>query len=962
LPRLTAVSVDGKYSLYRQLDPPREIIVHHEAMSGETFASGGWAPDWNERNPLLVPQEAYRVAHQVAACADVTLLSQNISDLSTSMDAESIRHMQYQVPRSARVSVQRGAAWAAERGVGAKTLIAAGSAIASGGALDLPAVQHICDCLQHLSAKHGHKEGFSPNSPGYPSTARVTFECLGGEQGLVWARRIVENSAMTAAGTEAPPEEDEFPRGDVGEEEGPPLSPEVADEITSAYALPEEEVLEGEPIYRVYPGEPHYFWIGEVNGLFCEVCGSPRSSLIHIIADGWPDDMEPFDEFTGLEDEDEEAGAPAPIAASGMEAVDRFVRSFHAFRETDGAEDDAILPTVEHWFEPDPIDGGIARVYAYPRSEMSWKVWTPAKREWSDSGDPDDAALPLDESSAYRSAMLLSAPGAPESISTAEIDESESILAESAREDWDREQEGWSPSPPVYSLMVGADGPTVVASPSDGEPPYWRWDTRLRDWTSSDHATGKPLSPREAGTVIAGDHWRPDSPMVAMALSHVDLLCGYHGDHAHGLTADGFYDSSERSANASQQVRDASGRFARVNSRVTAGGRTGRVTGVHPQDQSVTIQYDGGGTQRVSAKQVQPAKESFRHAPLQGVPGLAPGEVSAPKAQVPPGSAVLTPEQTNEVVSGYEDFVKKSRKASGNFAAITPDTSDVQPIYFAVVDAADRTAVLELLALAPASTTGGKIMAYIRTKNGWEPNETILRQLRSTNPPPVVVVKPDDLPGVMEQIDTYFAEQRAEDEKREARNKALGGSGLWDPHGALLPVVGGGGADRNRGNAERLRHYWTRGPGAMKIRWGMPGDWSRCYRHLSKYMGVRAKGWCQLRHKEVLGFYTSTHAKMHKDGVRASASPAVLVASGEHLLAVHPLTVDEYREVPRIADPADIEQGDEFAALYEGALVRVEVHDPADFSGWRGTPGELSISRTNLPLVRVDEGIFLEKD
>jgi hypothetical protein len=79
-------------------------------------------------------------------------------------------------------------------------------------------------------------------------------------------------------------------------------------------------------------------------------------------------------------------------------------------------------------------------------------------------------------------------------------------------------------------------------------------------------------------------------------------------------------------------------------------------------------------------------------------------------------------------------------------------------------------------------------------------------------------------------------------------------------------ITAAGGADRNRGNAETLRRYWVHGKGAAKIRWGAPGDWKRCVRHLSKYMGPRAKGYCQLRHKEALGIYTSTHAKRDRGG------------------------------------------------------------------------------------------------
>jgi hypothetical protein len=79
---------------------------------------------------------------------------------------------------------------------------------------------------------------------------------------------------------------------------------------------------------------------------------------------------------------------------------------------------------------------------------------------------------------------------------------------------------------------------------------------------------------------------------------------------------------------------------------------------------------------------------------------------------------------------------------------------------------------------------------------------------------------------------------------------------LWSVDNELLALVSAGGADRNRGNAERLRRYWTVGEGGAKIRWGTGGDWRRCVRHLSKYLGVRAKGYCSLRHREVTGMWT----------------------------------------------------------------------------------------------------------
>lgn len=71
----------------------------------------------------------------------------------------------------------------------------------------------------------------------------------------------------------------------------------------------------------------------------------------------------------------------------------------------------------------------------------------------------------------------------------------------------------------------------------------------------------------------------------------------------------------------------------------------------------------------------------------------------------------------------------------------------------------------------------------------------------------------------------------------------------------LLDEKAEGGLDRNRGGAEKLRRYWTVGKGGAKIRWGTDGDWTRCVKQLSKYLGPRAKGYCSLRHKEMNGYW-----------------------------------------------------------------------------------------------------------
>jgi len=73
---------------------------------------------------------------------------------------------------------------------------------------------------------------------------------------------------------------------------------------------------------------------------------------------------------------------------------------------------------------------------------------------------------------------------------------------------------------------------------------------------------------------------------------------------------------------------------------------------------------------------------------------------------------------------------------------------------------------------------------------------------------------------------------------------------------------GGGSAEKSgKTSAEILREYWTHeghpGPTQYaleeKIRWGEKDDWYRCVDELTPYIGEGARGYCTLRHHEVLG-------------------------------------------------------------------------------------------------------------
>lgn len=56
------------------------------------------------------------------------------------------------------------------------------------------------------------------------------------------------------------------------------------------------------------------------------------------------------------------------------------------------------------------------------------------------------------------------------------------------------------------------------------------------------------------------------------------------------------------------------------------------------------------------------------------------------------------------------------------------------------------------------------------------------------------------------------------------------------------------------GDASKLKRYWLTGTGGtVKIRWGTPGDFTRCVKELDKYMPGRAEGYCANLHKIATG-------------------------------------------------------------------------------------------------------------
>lgn len=230
---------------------------------------------------------------------------------------------------------------------------------------------------------------------------------------------------------------------------------------------------------------------------------------------------------------------------------------------------------------------------------------------------------------------------------------------------------------------------------------------------------------------------------------------------------------------------------------------------------------------------------------------------------------------------------------------LTPDTSDVPPLYMAIVAKDDPDAVMDVIALVPANKQSTVPTAFKRVLGKWKLFPQVMDDLRSATPPPVVKLDETSLQNVLSQMEGTKATTAAATMDHvlmvlfgpdEAEMQLRAAEFLAD-HESLTAA---GGADRNRGNAERLRRYWVHGEGAAKIRWGTAGDWKRCVKHLSKYLGVRAKGYCQLRHKDALGFYTATHAKKDR---AMKASGGYQAPAEEYQLSMDYSAATDFTEV-----------------------------------------------------------------
>lgn len=280
------------------------------------------------------------------------------------------------------------------------------------------------------------------------------------------------------------------------------------------------------------------------------------------------------------------------------------------------------------------------------------------------------------------------------------------------------------------------------------------------------------------------------------------------------------------------------------------------------------------------------------------------------------------------VAAGEPEYTLEDKQAEDGATGPTDEA-----LYFAVVDAVDKTAVMDALAIVKQN---GQPSVFRRSGGQWVADADSLSLLQGTTPPPVVELPdPETVKTVLEQIDAHDAGQdqtevtdeqapqpgevpiaasayslpdgtysivdsediqeavvasggnpdifvKAHIRKRaralnrmdlvpaEWREFSLAEIGelsaaqtVYGEFGEIIVAAGVPGiadAPADFKNVAKLQAYWTHGKGALKVRWGTPGDLTRAHRHLSKYVGPqRAWGLAQKYHKSLFGVYNQTH-------------------------------------------------------------------------------------------------------
>jgi hypothetical protein len=310
----------------------------------------------------------------------------------------------------------------------------------------------------------------------------------------------------------------------------------------------------------------------------------------------------------------------------------------------------------------------------------------------------------------------------------------------------------------------------------------------------------------------------------------------------------------------------------------------------------------------------------------------------------------------NKIIPGYKRRPSNPLTAAGE-PITDPTQSDVAPVYMAEVDEANQSAVLELLALVPASTEGNQTQVLRYSSTGWISDPKMLRQLQSTAPPAIVALDEATFNDTLEQVKTFYTTPEgkavAEQEAKEAEVEGIAAA-AWGPYGELLAAGIPGIADTpgDVSATERLKRYWKTGEGGvLKVRWNTPGDMTRCMKHLRKYMPRpdMAAGYCAKLHHEMTGEWPGDRKNIGRRGSGAMfASASVKLLTTDEVIAFSALVAASELALAGTEIPNTVEQ---VPQVMSGAPFVIPILAPIGVKSGDGRHfAPLSLTTRELPL------------
>jgi hypothetical protein len=463
-------------------------------------------------------------------------------------------------------------------------------------------------------------------------------------------------------------------------------------------------------------------------------------------------------------------------------------------------------------------------------------------------------------------------------------------------------------------LQVNWETGVVLRWTSDGFEPFFE-----DELDSFEHPLVLPIDPESAGVLA---RWIDENPYQTYDIRDADpearnlFETAYEEidfeqvERSAAVIADASgYSPAERSQNAKRQVRNFGGRFS---------GRQVEQTKKLKGYKKAAVP-DGMAVETNPAQSIQTWMDSL-------APVTAAAEQGRSQSIAQPAA---DPRDKSHV---HEDKMGEwtGKDAGDKDVDDEKDTGLGDAMYFAIVDADDSTAVLDVVAIT--RNPQGHPEAWRRVKGTWESDPDTLNKLMSSTPPPVVNLRtPDMVKDVLKQVDYVDANPGAlpTDAVTESAPPAINASGfadietleglktfvnllelypdmvddmtacrirarnrakafnrldiipeewraatpaergmelassspLFGEYGQVLTAAGH--PFQGAKGAERLKHYWTVGEGAAKIRWGTKGDLTRAHRHLAKFVGPdRAWGLAQNYHEAIFGMSNTKHDKL----------------------------------------------------------------------------------------------------